>query len=1274
MKESFKVLHKFGYALSISGLMGNVFSATLNLTKELNVSAFASGIFGANLPLRLPPLVETKVKLINYNCSEGSFTLMTLPGSRNIPLVHNILELSSVSLSITIISTQSNGLTSSLLFHGLWAIGSIRLNTTVDTTESGQWQIKINFTSFNLSTFIKVMNIELGPFLSSVSKNLSFSLDGINGTVYSPGGSPTVVIEMRGMITIGKLRIGACIIICKSMQFHSPQLLLLSDCCSSNRNDLNLPLANVVKQLLNVDIGSIRYFGQLEMRGFRLIIPSLNWNASKEICKSRVCNNIEEAEGATFVFKTNFRHCPEVSVAIMIINSDGNFSFKVIPIGNSLNVRHLLSTILSNSPDFPLSGDLNKIKVLDLNIKEFSLNFRQRFLNITAEYGTRVSIFNGLLITEHIIVSLTFNIASSQIAISLSGQFHVAGLVVHAVITVDTAENSFQLIAKAPEVCLTSIIAALRIRIPHFMLKIFQLQGICIRNAFFVIDSQSTCLCFGGTVTIFSSDIYFFVCIDLDDNFIIGLQAVDFSLAELLVQLVGSRARQIGLLNQRATISILYSPFAVDVSNVLPLLNSHIPNLELNEQSNEADIALFAKTRWPDSCNTNPFCRFLKRILGNEDLLFYIFYRNIPSRVCIEMKFPDFEIAPALVLPGPVLGIKFPLPQPPHISTTLSASFRMFQLHLTVSVEFNLVPFSIKMELSTKECFWILNIIHFCNLLTSVTINPSPTPISGFAFGVDSKLGFKGCTQIELRAIVGYNQLDVTDNYFYVHTTSYFTLSGLLRAFCNRASLPNALLNTGFPHGFTASYSVVRRYLSHFSLTIPAGFYVNGTINIFGFSVDAEIKYTPPVNFYMKFRLPRISLYGDRLVMSESRNVRDRGPFVEATISLFSVNMKASLYVSVLGISTEATLIISKRELSITISGSLFGRFQASLSISGDYRPDVSIFAISFTVTATLKSDFFDFVSRKVKENANGIKKAADALIAPLERGIVAAQRVFDLAQGKVQRAANSVREEERKVSNGRSKVNNIRNKINSVCSIRSCGSVSVRFPCGVSCSRWRCSTKYCHRSVTNPACLLANKGCNALKATWRALLAPAELALRGYEALLSTAQRLLREAESALTAATSSLNRAKDALKRAKGQLGDKLNVVAAILQRGIDGLFSIHSVTLKIPLYLPLGGTFGASIDMTIVGRRITESLRINVLNPVALVDYAINYIRRRFSAGRKKRYEHNWHLNTSSRRFYLPNVNSHFQNVSKRSMFKVKRLAELCKKHGTPFPRTL
>ena len=90
---------------------------------------------------------------------------------------------------------------------------------------------------------------------------------------------------------------------------------------------------------------------------------------------------------------------------------------------------------------------------------------------------------------------------------------------------------------------------------------------------------------------------------------------------------------------------------------------------------------------------------------------------------------------------------------------------------------------------------------------------------------------------------------------------------------------------------------------------------------------------------------------------------------------------------------------------------------------------------------ATLKSDFFDFVTKKVKENANGIKKAADALIAPLERAIVAAQSVFDSAQGKVQGAAASVREEEHKVSDGRINVNNIRNKMNSVCLIRSCGS-----------------------------------------------------------------------------------------------------------------------------------------------------------------------------------------------------------------------------------------
>ena len=333
---------------------------------------------------------------------------------------------------------------------------------------------------------------------------------------------------------------------------------------------------------------------------------------------------------------------------------------------------------------------------------------------------------------------------------------------------------------------------------------------------------------------------------------------------------------------------------------------------------------------WPDSCDTQPFCHFLKRILGNQELLFYIFYYSIPSRIYIEIEFPDFEIVPEFVLPAPVLGIEFPILQPPFICITLSASFSILGFNFTATVKFNLVPFWIKMELSTKECFWISNFLCSCNLLTSVTINPSCIPISGFAFGVDSKIGFERCTQVELRAIVGFNRWDVRENYFYADTRLPLTLTVLLRAFCvNATHLPNALLHAGFSHGFKASYSLVQRYLRHISLTIPAGFYVNGIINIFGFSVDAHIKYTPPVNFHMKFRLPKLSLYGGVLVMSESRNVGHRGPFVEAKISLFSVNMKASLYVSVLGVSTEAILIISKRELSMTISGSLGDLMQA---------------------------------------------------------------------------------------------------------------------------------------------------------------------------------------------------------------------------------------------------------------------------------------------------------------------------------------------------------
>ena len=90
--------------------------------------------------------------------------------------------------------------------------------------------------------------------------------------------------------------------------------------------------------------------------------------------------------------------------------------------------------------------------------------------------------------------------------------------------------------------------------------------------------------------------------------------------------------------------------------------------------------------------------------------------------------------------------------------------------------------------------------------------------------------------------------------------------------------------------------------------------------------------------------------------------------------------------------------------------------------------------------------------------------------------------------------------------------------------------------------------------------------------------------------------------------------------MESAKSKLGSALNVVAAVLQFGIDNLFGIHSVKLEGMLNAVGGGRFRASIDMTIIRKRIKAEIELTLSNPTELINYAVNYIKSRF--GRKKR----------------------------------------------------
>ena len=343
--------------------------------------------------------------------------------------------------------------------------------------------------------------------------------------------------------------------------------------------------------------------------------------------------------------------------------------------------------------------------------------------------------------------------------------------------------------------------------------------------------------------------------------------------------------------------------------------------------------------------------------------------------------------------------------------------------------------------MSTKQSWIISPYIEACNFFTCVALSrsPTPSPISGFSFKVDGKIGFRRCQRLEARAIVSYNHNNPSQSCFYMKMNMPLTMQRILNAFCFNIRLPSYIGDMRFLNGAAASYSSVDCYLQSLVMNISRGLYFKGTLSFWGHSVEAEVQYSPgpPNRFYAKFRLPVVRLFGDALIMSESRAVRNKGPFLKVSIGS-SVSATASMFVSVLRISVEATLSIVGNNLTFSLSGSILGRFQARVSLSGEYKRDLS--AMNFYIVAELKSDFFSFIISKVKSIASNIKKEADSILLPLQGALSAAQKVFDSAAGGVRSAADKVRGFENRVAGARREVERIRNKINSICHIRSCG------------------------------------------------------------------------------------------------------------------------------------------------------------------------------------------------------------------------------------------
>lgn len=124
-----------------------------------------------------------------------------------------------------------------------------------------------------------------------------------------------------------------------------------------------------------------------------------------------------------------------------------------------------------------------------------------------------------------------------------------------------------------------------------------------------------------------------------------------------------------------------------------------------------------------------------------------------------------------------------------------------------------------------------------------------------------------------------------------------------MEAFDWSLDLPKVLKESGFPSGLLVSFSLDQVEVP--GLVIQAGFRLNGTLNILGFTVSCDIVIDVPRSIKIDIHMSPLNLANGLLMLYKSRNDPSKGPMFFADIKILpvpSVDVRASGYASLAGI------------------------------------------------------------------------------------------------------------------------------------------------------------------------------------------------------------------------------------------------------------------------------------------------------------------------------------------------------------------------------------
>ena len=964
------------------------------------------------------------LETISYNCQSEQLTITSRPlGTQTI--IPNVVSVSNVVLSLTVTINYLNML--SVDFSGDWSIAgtAIRLEATY---EGGTTTVSGSLPEFGSVDFVQLTEVLTGLDVSGLlGDSLTISDLTVQGIIDENDDTMFTMSTTSGSAK-------GYIIIQQLSGEESASYAVAAEIS-------NIHLATVVQEITfgNVDISSVPYFGSVTIPGVGVSYSSANIKSIPENIFENSpllsINGESLAKGVTTYLLFSFSEEP---IAMTLNGTVLAFT----PSPSTLSVRSLLNVIPGiNVDSIPLPPGTEDL--LDLYITDFEIDLESDSIAITVVFPGSLSYFDGLLNIGNIVVVTLLE--GRDVSVELLGEVGFAGTVLLAGVELND-EDKYQFFAVGEQLPLTSVTAQLQADVfPDELSSLANsLPSISINDPvlIYILDSNPQQIQVGGTPVIASLSTVQMDAVVIRQHtktlLVQGYEIGTINLISLLNELTGYNFDGWVILNQNVQAAVLISP------TTLP--NVQLTGNTLSTFAVQKGVSLQASMGLPSNCNSDLFCAVIQTFLGPDVSLSLQGVFESLNSISFIAGVANINLGGGVILSETGLEVQV---SGGATSVGVVGVIDLSNPDITLAGCIFLGLSGVTLEMTLSGCWnnaFGADWLDICNLLSSVSLVPGvPSPLTGIEVGGMVHLGYGSCrNQIVASGFVGLDVINPSNNFYYVNIENEVTMSGILRSFCINFDVPRPLAESGFPRGFMSSFSLLGVELPHVPLSIPQGFRYSGAINILGLEASCNITIGLPEGLEYAVQLPPLHIDGGLLTMTALRGDRSRGPFMSIDLDLLptpDVNIAASGYLNVLGISLESTLIITNDKYEFMIEGKMLNLFDASLTLTASYG---NIATSHFQVSGEFTNNLYSTIEVKIRNVLQASADEATAAINKAQRDVDKARDDFESAQRALKKAEDDVESADKAFDNAARELEKAQDAVDNACRIRSCGSGKI--------------------------------------------------------------------------------------------------------------------------------------------------------------------------------------------------------------------------------------